>query len=172
MTGIYGVSAAASVSVGGGGSGSDPARLAADAIGTIGGRVLAWVSASSRDGGAGAQAWAIRTGAAEPNARFRPDAAELARGGDVYGLNGLSADIAAQVGATPAEEGAILRALTDFTRAAVVQAAGLSGASGEAQTDGLSAALDVAVSADAGGGAAGVIDRIESATASLARLAG
>jgi hypothetical protein len=98
---------------------------------------------------------------------FAPDMGELARRGDVYGLGDLTRDLSARFGASPAQEGALRRALDDFTRQAVIQVAGLSGASGDQQVSGVRAALDSASRADAPAGLDGVIARFEAATADL-----
>lgn len=138
---------------------------AAETIGTIGHRVLAWVGASGGSA-AGAAAWSGRAGAADG---FTADAGVLAQRGDVYGLNQLAGDIARQHGATPTQEGDLRRGLEDFTRAAMVQVAGLSGAAGDRQVAGLMAALDGAEAAPAGEGVDGVIARLDAATTSLSR---
>ncbi|PCG14039.1 MULTISPECIES: hypothetical protein [Sphingomonas] len=153
----------------------DPARgttavdAASRAIGDIGQRVLAWVGAV---GGAapGAAAWAARAGSGDPG--FVPDAGVLARRGDIYGLNAIAGDLSARFGGTPTQEGDLLRALEGVARGAMVQAAGLSGASGERQIAGLSAALDAAQAAPAGEGMDGVIARIDAAAATLGRQNG
>lgn len=139
------------------------------AIGDIGQRVLAWVGAV---GGAapGAAAWAVRAGNGDPG--FVPDAGVLARRGDIYGLNTIAGDLSARFGGTPTQEGDLLRALEGVARGAMVQAAGLSGASGERQIAGLSAALDAAQAAPAGEGMDGVIARIDAAAATLGRQNG
>ncbi|RVT93297.1 hypothetical protein [Sphingomonas crocodyli] len=149
-------------------SGAVAKDLAAAAIGEIGHRLLAWVGASGGASTSGAASWSASVGASD----FRPDASELARGGDVYDLNGLASSIAGQTGATPTEEGDLRRALEDFTRAAVVQVAGLAGADGDQQVAGLRTALDVAGSADVGEGASGVVARLELATRGLAAANG
>lgn len=143
---------------------NDSRGAATDAIGEIGHRALAWVGAVGGSN-AGSSAW---TGAAGRESGFRADPAMLARRGDVYGLNGLAGDIAARFGATPTQEGALRRALEDFTRQAVVQVAGLSGANGELQVAGLGEALNVASAAESGSGVEDVVSRIEQATAHLA----
>lgn len=134
------------------------------AIGEIGHRVLSWASASAYAAGSGGAAWASASGAGSD---FAPDAGKLAQRGDVYDLRGMSSDIASRMGGTPAQEGTLHRALADFTRAAMVQAAGLSGASPERQTAGLRDALDSALGGDSEDGIDGVTARIEQATATL-----
>ena len=136
--------------------------IAAAAVGTIGHRVLAWVGDSAGARQPGADAWAARVGDSD----FQPDAAELARGGDIYGLRELADQVAASTGANPVEQGEIHRALEDFTRAAVVQLAGLSGSDGEKQTAGLADALVIA-GIDGPQTATSVIGRLEAATTSL-----
>ena len=148
----------------------DARALATGAVGEIGHRVLAWVDASARGSNAGSSAWAQATGRAST---FTPDTAELARRGDVYDVRGLTGQIASATGATPAQEGELHRALEDFTRASVVQLAGLAGAPGDRQIAGVRDAL--AVAGQAGGAATGVeavIDRLQSATAHLSALNG
>lgn len=149
-----------------GGASTDARGAAIAAMGEIGHRVLAWVDAASRGGsnGGGAQAWSQTAG---NGSGFAPDMGELARRGDVYGLGDLTRDLSARFGASPAQEGALRRALDDFTRQAVVQIAGLSGASGEQQVSGVRAALEGAARADAPAGLDGVIARFEAATADL-----
>lgn len=136
---------------------------AADAIGTIGHRVLAWVGAAGGEAG-GSAAWSVRTGTGDG---FVADRGMLAQRGDIYGLNQVADDLSVQFGATPTQEGDLRRALQDVARGAMVQAAGLSGADGERQVAGLSAALDTAVAAPAGEGIEGVIARLEAASTSL-----
>lgn len=146
-------------------SASTDARGAAiGTMGEIGHRVLAWVDAASRGTGTGAQAWSQTAGS---GSGFAPDMGELARRGDVYGLGELTRDLSARFGASPAQEGALRRALDDFTRAAVVQVAGLAGASGEQQIGGVRTALESAARTDAPAGLDGVIARFETATAEL-----
>ncbi|NIJ22171.1 hypothetical protein FHS95_003886 [Sphingomonas naasensis] len=147
---------------------TDARGAAIETMGEIGHRVLAWVDAASRgannNGGSGAQAWSQTAGS---GSGFAPDMGELARRGDVYGLGELTSDLSARFGASPAQEGALRRAIDDFTRAAVIQIAGLSGASGDQQVSGVRAALDGAARADAPAGLDGVIARFEAATADL-----
>lgn len=146
----------------------DPRGVAADAIGEIGHRVLAWVGASAGTN-AGSAAWADASGR---DSAFRADPVVLAQRGDVYGLTQMAGDIAGRLGATPTQEGSLRRALEDFTRQAVVQVAGLSGASGERQVAGLGDALTVASAGDTGLGVDAIVARIEAATATLARQNG
>lgn len=143
---------------------TDARGAAIETMGEIGHRVLAWVDAASRGGGSGAQAWSQTAG---NGSGFAPDMGELARRGDVYGLGDLTRDLCARFSGSPAQEGELRRALDDFTRAAVIQIAGLSGASGDQQIGGVRAALDSAAGADAPGGLDGVIARFEAATADL-----
>ncbi|PAX06970.1 hypothetical protein [Sphingomonas lenta] len=166
MTGIDRISAAPSPLGVSAAPNAGAREAAAGAIGTVGDRVLAWVDASARTDGAGRQAWAAATGG---DAAFRPDARELARGGDVYGLGDLAAGIARDLGGTPAQEGALRRSLEDFTREAVVQLAGLAGAPGDRQVAGVRDALEAAGNADAPDGVDGVIARLDAAAAMLAR---
>ena len=166
MTGINRISAPLSPLDISSGSAGGAREVAAAAIGTICDRVLAWVDASSRGDGAGRSAWAAVTGGVST---FQPDARELARGGDVYGLGDLSAGIARDLGGTPAQEGALRRSLDDFTREAVVQLAGLTGAPGDLQIAGVRDALERATSAGAREGVDGVITRLDAGTAALAQ---
>lgn len=138
---------------------------AAETIGTLGHRVLAWTAASGGSA-AGASSWAARAGASDG---FQADPAVLARRGDVYGLNQLASGIAARHGATPTQEGDLRRGLEDFTRAAMVQVAGLSGTAGDRQVAGLGQALDAALASPAGEGVEGVLQRLDAATAQLSR---
>ncbi|MET0376048.1 MAG: hypothetical protein ABW128_17545, partial [Rhizorhabdus sp.] len=115
-------------------------------------------------------AWSASSGVA--GGAFRPDPAELARGGDVYELRGLAADIGARTGATPTQEGELRRALEDVTRQAVVQLAGLSGAPADRQLAGMRAALGEAMDIGAGDGADGVVSRLQAAAQQLARGTG
>ena len=162
MSAIDRLSSSPMLGVGGVG-GSSVATQTAAAIGEIGHRVLAWVGASG-GGTAGSGAW---TQVAGPAGDFRPDHSELARGGDVYDLNGLAREAAADTGATPTQEGELRRALEDFTRAAVVQVAGFAGASGERQVAGIQAALGEALAGTSAPGADGMIERLGRATAAL-----
>lgn len=144
------------------------AGAAAQAIGTIGHRVLGWVAATGGVAG-GSAAWAARAGDGDG---FVPDRGVLAQRGDVYGLTQIAGDLSARFGATPTQEGDLLRALEGVARGAMVQAAGLSGADGERQVAGLSAALDTAVAASSGEGIDGVVARLEAAADSFARANG
>ena len=147
----------------------DARQAAQGAIGEIGHRVLAWVGASGGSGGGGSAAWSASTGA---GSGFRPDPSALARGGDIYGLGELGGELAAQFGGTPAEEGALGRALEGFTREAVIQLAGLSGAPAERQLAGIEDALTAAGGDAAPSGIDGLTQRITTATAALARQNG
>lgn len=149
----------------------DAARsLAGTAIGEIGHRVLAWVGQSARTFDTASHAWAASSGVAAGG--FRPDPSELARGGDVYELRGLAADLGARTGATPTQEGELRRALEDVTRQAVVQLAGLSGAPADRQLAGMRAALGEALDIGAADGADGVISRLQAAAQHMARAGG
>lgn len=146
------------------GSGSDARSLAQQTLGEIGHRVLAWVDSASRGASTGGAAWQAVAGAAGD---FRPDAAELGRQGDVYGLDQMTRELSSRLGGTPAQEGTLRRALDDFTRQAVVQFAGLAGAPGDRQIAGVRNALEEAGNVHASEGLDGVITRIETATTFL-----
>lgn len=129
----------------------DARGLAGFAIGEIGQRLQAWSAlASGAPGGSG----------------FTPDQAKLARGGDVYDLRQLSDEIGRQLGATPSDQGALLRGIEDFTREAAVQVYGLAGS--DRQAIGLDAAVAAALDQPAGEGADGVVTRLQAATDLLA----
>jgi len=153
---------AASGLAGGAPTASDMAR---QTIGEIGHRVLAWVGASRPGGDAGAAEWSRSVGTSD----FRPDAGELERRGDVYDLRDLATGISGQMGGTPTQEGELRRALEDFTRASVIQVAGLAGGDAGRQVQGLQQALESAVDPLAGdlGGVDGVVGRLEAATRQL-----
>ncbi|TCP34345.1 hypothetical protein [Sphingomonas sp. BK235] len=148
------------------GTHADARSLAGTAIGEIGQRVLAWVGQSARSHDTASHAWQASSGVA---GSFRPDPAELARGGDVYDLRGLAADLGAHTGATPTQEGELRRALEDVTRGAAIQLAGLSGAPADRQLAGMREALAGALEIGAGEGADGVVARLQAAAATLAR---
>jgi len=169
MTGVDRLSSATTIGAAGGPGARDARSLAGVAIGEIGHRVLAWVSASGGASFAGSTAWVQAAGS---GSGFRPDAGELARGGDIYDLNGLVRDVASQTGATPTQEGDLRRSLESFTRAAVVQVAGLAGADGSRQTAGIETALNAATSGSSAPGADGVVERLGRATAILASANG
>lgn len=164
MTSIDRISGLSPLSPAGAGAATDARGAAIETLGEIGHRVLAWVDAAGRGNGSGTLAWNQTAG---NGSSFAPDMGELARRGDVYGLGELTRDLSARFGASPAQEGELRRALDDFTRQAVIQVAGLSGASGEQQVSGVRAALDSAARADAPAGVDGVIARFEAATADL-----
>jgi hypothetical protein len=164
MTSIDRLSGLSPLSPTGLGASSDGRGAAIETMGEIGHRVLAWVDAASRGNGSGAEAWSQTAGS---GSGFAPDMSELARRGDVYGLGELTRDLSARFGASPAQEGALRRALDDFTRQAVIQVAGLSGAGGEQQVSGVRSALEGAGRAEAPAGLDGVIARFEAATADL-----
>lgn len=150
------------------------ADMARQTVGEIGHRVLAWVGASQPGGPgggeAGTAAWSRSVGTSD----FRPDAGELDRRGDVYGLRDLAAGISDRMGGTPTQEGELRRALEDFTRASVIQVAGLAGGDTGRQLQGLHQALETASDPQAGdlGGVDGVIGRLESATRDLSAANG
>lgn len=164
MAGVDRLSSTASIAAASGAGMQDARSLAGAAIGEIGHRVLAWVSASGGASGAGSMAWTQATGG---GSGFRPDSGELARGGDIYDLNGLARDVASRTAATPTQEGELRRSFEGFTRAAVVQIAGLAGAAGSRQTAGIEGALNAATSGGSASGADGVIERVDRATATL-----
>lgn len=124
-------------------------------VGEVGARVAGWASANF--GGDAARAWSDLSGAAS----FNPDRAQLAQG-DAYGLRQLASEAADRLGATPAQEGALLRALEDLTRAAALNINALAGSSDQLVS--LSDALDVA---SGGSGVDGVLDRLDTATRRL-----
>lgn len=133
-------------------SGAPTGGLAAAIAGELSGRAAAWVATLSGGGSA--------------EAGFRADMSLLARGGDIYGIAELTRDVAARIGASAAEEGALQRAVEDFTREAVIASANGSDSSQRP------VALDEAVAAarsDADGAetADDVIGRLEAATAHL-----
>lgn len=161
ITGTAGVTPAANAA-------TDPRQAALGTIGEIGHRVLAWVDAS----GGGADSAATWSASTATSSYFRPDASVLARGGDVYGLGELSGDLADRFGATPAQQGDLHRSLEGFTREAVIQLAGLSGADGDRQLFGVRDALAAAGDGADGGGVDGIIQRLDAATAVLARQNG
>jgi len=151
--------------------GTSSVETAADAtraaLGQVGHRVLAWVGAVAPTS-APAEAWTAQAGVSDG---FRPDMAELARGGDVYGLKGLTDMLSDRFGATPAQSGELHRALEDFTRAAVVHVAGLSGGSADQQIAAMGQALDASVNGNgAGGNHSGIDGVIDGVNAAAARL--
>jgi hypothetical protein len=153
-----------------GAQGGNTRDVATGAISEIGHRALAWVGAAGGGAGPGGAAWATRAG---QTSAFRADPAVLAQRGDVYGLGEMTQGIAARYGASPTQEGALRRALEDFTRQAVVQMAGLSGGSGQRQIAGLGEALNLAeTAASSGTGIDEVVARVEGATALLVRQNG
>lgn len=160
---INGIAGAAPLGVGA----PDARAAATGAIGEIGHRVLAWVGASG--GGGDRAGWTASTGAAS---EFQPDSRELARGGDVYALGELGSGITEQFGGTPTQQGELGRALEGFTRAAVVQLAGLAGAQPDRQLAGVREAVATADRLSGAGGIDGVIQRLDAATAVLARQNG
>lgn len=127
--------------------------LARTMLGEVGGQVLGWSAALfSRDGGGSAG----------------PDLARLAQGGDIYGVRATVSQAAAALRATPAQEGTLLRALEDFTRAAALNAHAMAGS--EAHGDALAAAIDaVGGASDVPSDFGDVIARIERATDLLQR---
>lgn len=173
MSGIDRLSSIGNAALASSGPALDARSVAQGAIGEIGHRVLAWVGASSGSTTGGA-AWAEAAG---QGSGFRADPGTLARGGDVYGLGDMAREITGSLGGTVTQEGSLRRALEDFTRASVVQLAGLSGAPGDRQVAGVRDALERVVADDAvanggHGGVDGVIARIEDAAALLSRANG
>lgn len=149
------------------GAAGDAAATARGTMAAAGDRVLAWTAQSFGTGAAAGAAWSARTGG---DGGFAPDHAVLARGGDVYQLRALTAEIAGAHGATPAEEGALGRAIEDFTRAVALRFNALAGGPEGAMLDDVAAAVDSAAAADAGSGIGGVTARIESAAAMVEAL--
>lgn len=151
-----------------GGATTDARQAALGTIGEIGHRVLSWVEASGGVGGAAAS-WAANTGGGSD---FRPNAQELAQRGDVYGLGQLSSDLTARFGGTPTQEGGLRRSLEGFTREAVVQLAGLSGACPDRQLAGVRDALTAAGDVTTADGVDGIAQRLDTAAALLAQQNG
>lgn len=152
MNGIDRLAASAAVVAPVAAQGAD--SLARGLIGEVGARVVGWAAASFGDDNSAA--WSQASGAGS----FQPIPARLAQG-DAYGLRGLAGDLAGKVGATPAQEGALLRALEDFTRAAALNVNALAGT--DNQLTALTAALDVTATGG-GDGLDGVVARLETAT--------
>lgn len=164
MSMIDRISGAAGVGRPGPDAASDAARIAHAAAGDLGHRMLAWSGHVAGASPAAVEGWSRLSGAA-PNG-FRADDAVLARGGDVYGLRDLAAGLSADLGATPAEEGRLLRALEDLASAAALAIHGAAG-SGEAQGAPVAAALDRALTAGGPDGVDGVVIRLEALMADL-----
>lgn len=158
MNGIDRLAPSAGIAAPAAGASAD--SVARGLIGEIGARVVGWAGHSfGDDKGA---AWSQASGAGS----FQPVPARLAQG-DAYGLRGLAGDLAGKLGASPAQEGALLRALEDFTRAAALNVNALAGS--DNQLTALSAALN-GVGGDEGGGGDGldgVVTRLETATRRL-----
>ena len=138
---------------------SSAATVAHGAMATIGDRILAW-SAQNFGGGQAAARWTAQVGG---GSGFAPDHAELRGGGDVYELRALTADVAAKFSASPAEEGALGRAIDGFARAVALRFNAVAGSSAEPLIDDVAAALQAA-SSSGPGGIDGVTARIETAT--------
>lgn len=146
-------------------SSNGAAGTARGTMAAIGERVLAWTAASFPAAKGAGAAWSAQTGVA--GSGFAPSPAELARGGDVYGLRQLTGEIASHYAATPAQEGALGRAIEDFTRAAALHFNGRAG--GDDMVSGVARALDHAIGAG-GDGIDGVTTRIETAARSVEQL--
>ena len=161
MTGFERISSAPPVSattpVGATGDAGSTAR---GAMATVGERILAWSAQSFGTGPAAGAAWCARTGSGDG---FSPDRAELSRGGDVYQLRALTGEIAARFGATPAQEGALGRAIGDFARGVALRFNALAGGDTAPMLDGIANALDRAAASGGSDGIDGVTARIESA---------
>jgi hypothetical protein len=169
MSTIDRVSGPLGVGSSGPGAGADADSLTRSAIGQLGHRMLAWSSAIAGPDPAAGAAWSRHAG---PEAGgFATDASVLARGGDVYDLRGLTAGVAADTGATPTEEGKLLRAFEGVARVAAILFHGGAGA-GDGQGAGLAAALDRALAAGGPQGVDGVIARLEAITAGLSEPLG
>lgn len=148
------------------GGATDVAQAARGTMATIGERVLAWSAQSFGTGDAAGAAWNARTGS---QSDFTPNRAELSRGGDVYQLRALTAEVAREFGATPAEEGALGRAIEDFARGTALRFNALAGSASETMLGGVADALDAAVGSGADG-IGGVTARIESAALMVEKL--
>ena len=117
--------------------------------------------------GGRASAWVAQLGgAANGPGGFRPDLQTLARGGDVYGIGEVVRDVAGRLGAGPAEEGALHRAIEDFTREAVVTSVVFADEPAVARGR-IEGALPVGVPGGGVESVSGVIAQIEQATAAL-----
>lgn len=158
MTAINGLSAVASVTQPGASRSADDIAVAM--IGNAAAQVLGWAAHSFNLGPAAGGAWAQMSNGS--TAIVEP--ARLAQGGDIYGLRDIASAAAGELGATPAEEGELLRALEDFTRAAALNVNALAGADGVDPLSGLAAALDTPGGGD---GIGGVVNRLEAATRQL-----
>lgn len=157
MNGIDRLAASAAVAAPAGVQTAD--SLAREVIGEIGARVVGWAHKSFGDDNSAA--WSQASGAGS----FQPIPARLAQG-DAYGLRSLAGDLADKLGATPAQEGSLLRALEDFTREAALNVNALAGTGHELTA--LTAALDVDGGSDGGVGSLdGVVTRLETATRRL-----
>jgi hypothetical protein len=154
INGFSGIGATATVSATASAGGS--AGVAREIVDAIGDRVQAWVSALAPGGSGGG----------------RTDAGTLARGGDVYGLRAMASDLSARFGGSPREEGDLTRAMEDFTRAAMIETAGLHGSDGTVRTQGLDLARAAAEAVPESGGISGIAVRLEAATAALTARAG
>ncbi len=131
------------------------AALAAGAVARLAGRIDEWARLVQGQGAPGAG----------------PDPARLRAGGDLYDLRGLARELAAAVGASPTEEGRLLRALEDVTRGAALRLFGLAGAPDSVRLADLREAVALAQApvdlASAGGSVTELIARIETAAARL-----
>lgn len=145
----------------------DAAGIARTAMATVGDRVLAWSAQSFGGTGAAGAAWQAHTGL--PSG-FAPDRAELARGGDVYQLRALTGELAQSFGATPAEEGALGRAIDGFARGVALRFNALADAPTDTMLNGVLDALDAAVANGATDGISGVTARIEMAASMVDKL--
>lgn len=130
----------------------DAGTIARSVMETVGQRVAAWSG----------EIFGGKTAA--DGASFIPNTGELARRGDVYDLRPLVSETAARFGAGPAAEGALLRSVEDFTRAAALHIFG-----GD-RADTVTHALEGAASD--GSGLDGVIGHLEAATRELRATAG
>lgn len=157
MNGIDRLSSTVPLALAGASAGAG--TVARQMMAAAGAGVIGWAADSFRLGPATGAAWTAATGAAIPAA----DRSLLSRGGDVYGLREIAGSAARQLGATPAEEGRLLRALEDFTRAAALNVNALAGTGAT-----MLSALDAGPLAPGDGeGLDGVVARLELATQRL-----
>jgi hypothetical protein len=169
MTMIDRLAATGAVEFAGAAGSPDATAITRAAVGDLGHRILAWSAAIAGPSADAGPAWRASTHTAPSD--FRPEREVLTGGGDVYGLRDLAAGVASLTGATPTEEGQLLRAFEDFARAAALAIHGSAGA-GEGQTAAVGGALDRALDTVEGDGAQGVISRLDAATRELAEVLG
>lgn len=137
-------------------SGVQPSVLTAGALARLSNRIEAWVQlVASRTKGESDGSVALE---------------RLEAGGDVYGLRDLARELGAATGASPTQEGRLLRALEDVARGAALRLFGLAGASEPVRLADIGEAIRAATRDPVGGSASPAEETIQRLETAAKRL--